>query len=195
MSKVNWEEALALYATQKNQSYEKLAVRYGVAKSTITRHAVRHNWPKVKKEYQQKRLEHIMKGTLKARLEAEGRQLGLVRRTLGIADFESRRLAYKLQTVGELSKEETRQLWRMLDVAKKSIKIERLILGLPTRPVRITNPESITEARQVNFKIDATPGALHIKAKKALAQLDEQRERLKRYIDRVESSGDYNEKL
>lgn len=40
MSKVDWAEAEVLYIANPKMSHGRLAKRYGVAKSTITRYAV-----------------------------------------------------------------------------------------------------------------------------------------------------------
>ena len=59
MSKVDWTEAEVLYIANPKMSHGRLAKRYGVAKSTITRYAVSHGWQAQRGSWQEKRAKRL----------------------------------------------------------------------------------------------------------------------------------------
>lgn len=191
MSKVNWGEALALYVTQHTETYGKLAKRYGVAKSTIVRHAVKHNWQKIRVQYRTDRLNKLTGEIKQARVEADERHLVIAKLLVDVSRIEANRLAFKLQEQGGLSHADIRAMGDAIAIAQKGIKLERILLGLPTRPVRMTDPQAFAEIKGPDPHLPEEPWEFYKYAKKAIKKLDRHRDLLQRYIDKVEETGGY----
>lgn len=192
MGKVNWNEALALYVTQHNESYGKLAKRYKVAKSTIVRHAVRHNWPYLREQYNKKRVKRLTGSIFQARVEADERHLKLARLIQAVANTEATRLAVKIQEGFPLTRAEARSMNDLIGATQRGIKLERIILGLPTKPIRMTDPQAFAEIRGPDPHLGDSPGEFYVNAKKSIKKLDAHRELLQKYIDQVEKTGSYS---
>lgn len=192
MGKVKWDEALALYVTQHNESYEKLAKRYGVAKSTIVRHAVKHDWPLVKDKYHKSRVKRLTGSIFQARIETDERHLKLAQLIQAVANTEARRLALKVQQGYELTRPEARSMTDLMAVVQKGVRLERIILGLPMRPIRMTDPQAFAEIRGPDPHSPEEPWEFYRDAKKNIKILDKHRAMLQRYIDRVEETGSYS---
>jgi len=197
MSKVDWVEAEVKYVTKPEVSYDWLAQLLGTAKSTIVRHAVKEEWPKKRKEYKQKRITVLEERILEKSADVDERHLKILRHTQ--VSFHNRILDLGLkQQRGELVDSKAwRTIASLTDAMTKAIMAERAILGLPTKQIRITDPEALDNIqRQRGIKTEP-PYQKYRETKALLEGIDidailKHKKILESYVKKVEETGDYS---
>lgn len=145
MSKVDWVQVEIDYITKPKISYDIIAKRYKVAKSTVVRHAKKNIWKAKRADFQSDRLERARKTSIESVAETDERHLKRLRAAQDIMNHEFMRLTHKALKNGELTPKENRIILDFIGPYTKAIMAERVILGLRTKPVRITDPEDIEE--------------------------------------------------
>ena len=197
MSRVDWVEAEVKYVTKPEASYDWLAQLFGVAKTTIVRHAAREEWPKKRKEYTQRRINVLEERILEKSVDVDERHLRILRQTQ--LTFHNEILRLGLQQIrGE---ETDKKAWRMIasltNAMSKAIMTERAILGLPTKQIRVTNPEEIENIQRQRGLKTEPPYQKYRETKALLEGIDidailKHKKILEAYVKKVEATGDYN---
>lgn len=193
MGSLNWLEARLLYCANESVSYDMLAKSYKVAKSTITRRAAREHWPQLRKEYQDKKLQKLLKKNMENQVEIEERQLKSLRIAIATEHNVIVRIAQKT-AAGTETAQDMRKLSAATDALYKSIMMERTILRLPTKPVRLKDPEDIEEYKIMVGLKEPPIDENYRKTNEAIESLDRMIERqkmLEAMRDEVDKRGSY----
>lgn len=193
MTKINWLEARLMYCADSQLSYDLLAKRYKVAKSTITRRAKREGWPQIRQEFQDEKLKRLLKKNINHQSEVEERHLATIRLAIKVAHNSIVEAGNKAAMGTHTAKD-----LRIIDAASsalyKNIMLERTILRLPTKPVRLSDSDQIEE-HLIMMGLKESPADIHYReTKEALKTLDrmiERRQMLQRMIDDVDKRGAY----
>ena len=194
MGSLNWLEARLMYCANESVSYDMLAKRYKVAKSTITRRAARERWPQLRQEYQDEKLKKLLKKNMNNQIEIEDRQLKSLRIAIATEHNVIVRIARKT-VEGTETAQDMRKLSAATDALYKSIIMERTILRLPTKPVRLKTPEDIEEYKVMMGLIEPPVDQQYRDTKEAIESLDrmiERRRMLQEMIDRVNERGSFS---
>ncbi len=182
------------YVTMSKVSYDAIAKRHKVAKSTVVRRATKHDWKEKRVAFQNERFTRARKLRMESVADIDERHLKKLQLVQEVMNHEFMRLSHKLVTKGELTPRENRIVFDFIGPYTKAIMTERAILGLRTKPVRITNPEDI-EAYLVAVGLKEPPAdQAYRNAKEAVENLDrliEHRQRMQSYIDEVDQRGSY----
>lgn len=193
MGSLNWLEARLMYCANESVSYDMLAKRYKVAKSTITRRAARERWPQLRQEYQDEKLKKLLKKNMNNQIEIEDRQLKSLRIAIATEHNVIVRIARKT-VEGTETAQDMRKLSAATDALYKSIMMERTILRLPTKPVRLKTPEDIEEYKVMMGLIEPPVDQRYRDTKDAIESLDrmiERRQMLQSMIDETNKRGRY----
>lgn len=178
MGSPNWLEARLLYCANESVSYDMLAKRYKVAKSTITRRAAREHWPQLRQEYQDEKLRKLLKKNMNNQIEVEERQLKSLRIAIATEHNVIVRIAQKT-AAGTETAQDMRKLSAASDALYKSIMMERTILRLPTKPVKLKSPEDIEEYKAMMGLTEPPVDKQYRETKEAIESLDRMIERQK----------------
>lgn len=193
MSKVNWLEARLLYCANPQISYDLLAKHYKVAKSTITRHAKREGWPQIRQEFQDEKLKRLLKKKINHQSEVEERHLKTIRLAITVAHNSIVNAANKV-TAGTQTAKDLRIIDAASSALYKNIMLERTILRLPTKPVRLTDPDQIEEYL-ITIGLKEPPVDTQYKEMKetvdTMDRMIERRQMLQEMIDDVDRRGSY----
>lgn len=128
---MNWTEAEALYISDAETSYGSLASKYGVAKSTILRHANKHDWRIKRKEHTVKLIKKTIEERDNDREVVDRRQVDALRATQAVLVRNIYEINKRSQSDGKIYASELYTLSRAMFMAMKQ---ERDILGLPNVP-------------------------------------------------------------
>lgn len=197
MSRIDWAEAEVKYVTKPEASYDWLAQLFGVAKSTVVRRAVKRNWPEKRERYTERRIDELEQRILKSRVDIEERQLKALGNAIALFNNQSVTLLRKQILNEEITRKEWRSMFDMTHSATKAIMTERVILGLPTKQVRITDAEAIENVRQMTGSAEPEPiYQKYQETKRMLESLDidaiiKHKKILESYVKKVEKNGDY----
>ena len=197
MSKVDWAQAEVKYVTKPEASYDWLAQLFGVAKTTIVRHAMKEEWPKKRKEYKQKRIDILEQRILEKSADVDARHLRILRNTQISFHNEITRLGLKQQRGEDVDGKAWRTIANLTNAMTKAIMTERAILGLSTKLIRITDPEEIKNI-QCQRGIKTEPPYLKYRETKALLEgididaILKHKKILESYVKKVEETGDHN---
>lgn len=133
------------YIADPKMSHGRLAKRYGVAKSTITRYATKHNWQEQREKWQEKRAKKLRKLSAQKQNEIDEKHLKKLQLMQTVIHNDFMRIAIKQQEGDEVTHQEMHRLFGHVKPMIEVIMAERVILNLPTRPVRLTDPQDIEE--------------------------------------------------
>lgn len=176
MSHVDWVQARYLYCVSESVSYDMLAKQYKVAKSTITRRAAREHWPQLRREYQDDKFKQLLKSAATSQNEVEMRHLKTIR--IAIAALHNTIVEIATKTAnGTATHKDTHQLSAATTALFKSIMEERIILRLPTEPVRLKSEEAIDEYKTMMGLVEPPVDDSYKKTKQAIESLDRMIER------------------
>lgn len=186
MGKIDWPATKVLYVTRDSISYGDIAKKYGVAKSTVVRHATKECWPEKRRKYNERRVRELESRSLEDRVEAEERQLRTLRITQAFFHNRLLKLAVKQQTEGAINGKDVREMADATGAMIKAINAERVILELPTKPVVLRSPDDI-DAYLIAAGLKDEPAInQYEEIREAIQDLDrliENRKRLKSYLD------------
>ena len=199
MSKLDWAVAESTYITKSEASYDWLAQMFGVAKSTIVRRAVKLEWSQKREQYIRKRIRVLEERTLESRIQVEERQLRALRNVQTIFSREVIRIGKKQENREDVTRKEWYGLARITKEALAAIMMERTILGLPSKLIRIKNEEVIKDIQEMMGYKDEPLWQKYTLSKQLLESTDldaikKHLELLKQYTDKVEKTGDYTVK-
>jgi hypothetical protein len=193
MGKVNWLEARLIYCADERASYDDVARKYKVAKSTITRRAVRERWPQLREEYQNEKFKKLLEKNADSQSEVEARHLKTIRISIKAAHNTIVGVAEKV-ALGTQTPKDIRELNAATTVLYRCIMMERTILRLPTKAPRFDNPDDLEQYQiTMGFK-DPPADHAYKEAKQALESLDrmiERRKMIQAMIDDVDRRGVY----
>ncbi len=179
-------EAELSYVARPKLSYGAIAKRYKVAKSTVVRHAVKHEWPEKRAKYQKERIKLARKLTAESQYESDDRHLKRLQLIQTVIHNDFMRIAIKQEEGREVTHQEMQRLFGHITPMTKAIMAERAILGLPTKVTRITDPEQIIEyTRAMN---GPTPAEQYAELREIEVDLDKLIEYKKR-IQRLRNQG------
>lgn len=195
MSRIDWAEAEVKYVTKPQASYDWLAKLFGVDKTTVVRHAVRHSWTEKREEYTQRRITELERALLETRLEVEERELKALRLSQALFHNEIVRLLLKQQRGEEITTKEWRGIVSLTGASIKSIMTERTILGLPTKIHKITDQEVLKDLQEMMGYTKVPFWQKYTLIKQLLESTDIEAikkhiELLKQYTNYVEETGD-----
>lgn len=156
MGKVDWALAEASYVALKTTSYADIAKKFGVAKSTVVRRAVKYGWKKRREGYEAQRIGILEARTLEDRVAAEAKQLKQLRIAQKIINNQILELGLKQQNGKTLTPSERRAISELTTTLTKVITAERKIMGMTYKPIRVTDPEVI-ESVQVAMGLKPDP--------------------------------------
>lgn len=180
MSKVDWALAEASYVALETTSYDDIAKRFGVAKSTVVRRAVKYGWYKRRQGYEAQRIGMLEAQTLIERVEVEEKQLKKLRIAEAIIHNQILELGVKQQNGEKLTPSELRAIPELTATLTSTITAERKILGLTYKPIRVTDPEVIESVQvAMGLKPDPEEGRDYQKLKEAHMSLERMIERQK----------------
>ncbi len=136
MSKINWIEARELYVYDERISYQAIADTYGIAKSSVQRHASKNKWQEDRWTFHKDLKKRMGAYNMDKKVRAEERQLEFLRKLQVVMTNGLNSLIRAQNENGELSHAEMKQLYKLSSVASKVIMMERTILGLRNRVIR-----------------------------------------------------------
>lgn len=197
MSRVDWVQAEVKYVTKQEVSYDWLAQLFGVAKTTIVRHAVKEEWPKKRKDYIEKRISVLEERTMQKRIDVDERHLRNLRTTQAVFNNEIVRLGLKQQRGENIATKEWNAIARLTSAMVKAIMAERDLLGLPTKLIRVTDPAEIERIQRAKGIKEDPPYQKYRETKAILEGIDieailKYKKILEKYVKKVEETGDYN---
>lgn len=177
MGKVDWTLAELTYITNDSVSYTDIAEHFGVAKSTIVRHAVKTGWPEKRREYAERRIAKLEEKTMEKRVDVEERQLERLRLAQSAFHIELVRIGKKQLAGEEVTHKEVVAVTSLTGALTKAIMMERAILGLSTKPLRIKDDDAIHEYKRL-MGYEEESSKKHVKElKSTLESLDRMIER------------------
>src|SRR5690606_8695679 len=112
---------------------------------TVVRRAKKYFWQQSREEYQYQRIAMARKARLRSAAEVDEKHLMMIQHTQGILNTQFLRLAVKYQEEGRLSPREFKNMMSAESAMMRYIELERKILGLPTKAVRLSNTEDIND--------------------------------------------------
>ncbi len=180
VSKINWTEAREAYVYNEKTSYQNVATKFGVAKSTVQRHADSHHWQEDRWEFHRELRKRMRSNKMEHILEKEDLQLKLLEKmqyvmTRGVNHF------IKIQKDdGSLTKAQFKQLFRLYSFMHRAIMLERTILGLPNRVTRMTNKDESYEYRRANDMLSSEEKA------NETDEIIADAHKLQEYLERIE---------
>jgi hypothetical protein len=184
MGKVIWFEAKELYLLDTSVSYSILAKKYSVAKSTIQRRAIKEGWPELREKVLEKLHKQTMRLGVQEKAEIEDRHIRRLRMIQDIVYKQIYLIGKKTET-GDASARDIRMLQYLSSTQYMAIMAERKLLGLTTKPVRISNPETLHDYQVMMGYID-DPVESHNNSETTMATLDKliaRKKMLKRLIN------------
>lgn len=143
MTKVDWTALEASYITGGSVSYDMLAKKYRLAKSTVVRQAKSRHWAQKRAAYEKMRIEKISKRRMESQVDVEERQLRVLRNIQIACNNEILKLGKKQESGMSLTDREVRSMSTTTSTMFRAMMSERLILGMTTKAVRLTDPEDI----------------------------------------------------
>ncbi|MFY9228568.1 MAG: hypothetical protein WAO28_04590 [Candidatus Microsaccharimonas sp.] len=156
MTRVNWAELEVVYIVGGKLSYQDLANTYGVAKSTVVRHAKKHSWKDKRQQFNDERIAEVLRRTNQDRIQVEERHLRILKANQALVGREIKTMILKHMKTGSLSTEDWTTINMIYNIFSKAMMTERAIIGLSSKPVRITNPEYM-EQYQIDMGYIAEP--------------------------------------
>ncbi|GEM_PF-4217107 len=199
MGKVNWIEAESTYITKPQASYDWIARMFDTTKITVVRHAKKRSWQKKRRQYTEDRIEALIRRSFETRVDVDERQLRTLRLTQNVFHREIVRLIQKQANSEDITSKEWMHVASSTNAAIKAIMAERTILGLPVKPVRVTNPEGIDRIRRAKGYNTESLDQKYRETKALLEGIDldaikKHKKILEDYVNKVEETGDYSVK-
>lgn len=165
MGKVNWSEAETLYIGDGRITYDFLAKKYGVAKSTIQRHAKTHEWPDKRFQFKGNSIQTALQKNLDKSNEVDERHISILKAIQGAG----LRAMDAIQN-SQASEYSISELSAAARTITKAIEDERRILGIAYLPVAQSPQERRMEEYRNNFTYKSP----------TLEQIEERKRRLDR---------------
>ena len=196
MTKVDWSKLELEYTTKTRLSYDIIAKRYGLAKSTVVRRAKKEDWKGKRERFQKELINRARKSSLESAEETNNRHL---QRTYMIQDMvrvETSKFIKKMADGDTMSSKDTRSMLKLFDAYFKAVMMERRIKGLNTKPVQVR----LNDRDDIDYYLEALgliePPADHTykEVKGVIDDLDEliaYRRKMQSYIDQVDERGKY----
>lgn len=197
MSKVDWAVAEAKYITKPQASYDWVAQMFDTTKITVVRHAKKRSWQQKRKKYTEDRIEELLRRSFEKRADVDERHLRALRITQYTFHKEIVRLGQKQANGDNIPSKEWSHLASLSNAIAKAIMTERTILGLSTKPIKVTDPEEIDRIqREKGYKTESLDQKYR-ETKALLEGIDieailKHKEILEDYVKKVEETGDYN---
>lgn len=183
MGKIDWYDVEYDYLSQADLSYGDIAFKYGVAKSTVVRRAKKGDWVNKRLALKEKRVEELLLRTNQEKVEVEERELRILRAIQALAAKQLQTIYAKQKKGAELTDRDIRVISKISSLHHNNMMLERTILGLPTKPIRITNEEAIENFQIMMGYIDEPLARKLESRKEMIAQLERTLGRLKRQED------------